>query len=497
MSELNALAAAAASVPADRVEIRRLDTLVSGCRTRLHDLAVRQLSTASKLAEQIKHHDILTRKVDRLQRNETKVAELVSRLSAHVESASCPLCGHDHGTQEELVARITGQPDRNSARLALHAEITRSHTDKEDLEALLEQINEGSLSEKRSIDASVHARTSIIKRISHLEETAAQFGFMFSDERPVIDQIQQLLAREQSQVRQMQLEAAALHDQIGRQQIAFGDLDKNIEAATTALNDSQVDMDACQHEIQQLRHDSPGQQLSLETPLEQLEQLHQRNQEQLREVDFALNEALAEQQKHDELASAHRQHASALESTLATIRREIAIRRRVESDTNARLVASGLSLEATEPDVENLLEEAMKESNAIAILSDFADSVEFAVDTATTAAALRQQREQIQKKTREISILEQQIGLHEMWGNAFSELADLLSAKQNAAITNFAVAYGPMASAIQQRLRSVYGFHGIETRGHEATIQVRVRRGDKILRPTDYFSPRLSDTAAN
>ena len=45
-----------------------------------------------------------------------------------------------------------------------------------------------------------------------------------------------------------------------------------------------------------------------------------------------------------------------------------------------------------------------------------------------------------------------------------------------------------IASAIQERLRAVYGFEGIDTRSHEGTIRVRVRRGMEVLRPTDYFS---------
>ena len=494
LSELDSLSGAAASVRADRERIRKLDALVASCRARLNDLTAAQQATQSKLAEQIEYHDDVAQRVDRSEYAEAAVSELLSRISAHIESTSCPLCGHDHGTQEQLVARIVARPTRNSATTALQNELTHARTRKEEFEALLDQLKVSSRKETRSIDESSKERINLTARISQFEETATQLGIMSNAERPVLEQIQRRQANDQSQIAQMRIEVSALHDELRRQKILLGDVDRSIEAAGNAVNDSQAEMDACQQDILRLRHYSPPLDLSLETSLEELAQLDERNKAQLKEVEFALNEAVGEQQKYRESARQHRQRVSALESSLDTIRREIALKRRVASETNARMTECGLSLEADETDVASLLEEATKESAAIAILSDFADSVEVAVDTATTAAASRQQRDLIQQKTHQISAIENQIGVHEKWSNYFAELTELLSAKQNAAITDFAVGYGPLASAIQQRLRPVYGFHGIDTRSHDATIQVRVKRGDKTLRPTDYFSQSQQQT---
>ena len=494
LSELDNLSSAAASVRADRERIRTLDALVASCRVRLNDLTAAQQATQSKLTAQIEYHDEVAQRVDKSEYAEATVSEFLSRISAHLESTSCPLCGHDHGTQEQLVARIGARPTTSGATTALQNELTRARTRKEEFQTLLDELKESARKEMRSVDESSKERIDLNSRISQFEETAAQLGIMFNAERPVIDQIQTRQANDQSQIGQMRIEVSALHDELRRRKMRLGDADRSIEAASNAVNDSQAEMDACQQEILRLGHNSRPPELWLETNLEELEQLAERNNAQLKEVEFALNEAVGEQQKHRESARQHRQRVSALESSLDTIRTEIALKRRAASDTNARVIECGLSLEANETDVASLLEEATKESAAIAILSDFADSVELAVDTATTAAASRQQRELIQQKTRQISVVENQIGVHEKWSNFFAELTELLSAKQNAAITRFSVGYGPLASAIQQRLRSVYGFQGIDTRSHDATIQVRVKRGDKTLRPTDYFSHSQQQT---
>ena len=183
-----------------------------------------------------------------------------------------------------------------------------------------------------------------------------------------------------------------------------------------------------------------------------------------------------------------RQRLSTLETALDGLKKEMGARRRALTETNARLVEFGLAVGAEYKEVVNLLEEETKTNSRLEELRDFADSVELAMDTATTAAALRQQRQAVRARERRIEERKQDIERYESWRSYFAELRERVAGKQNTAIASFADEYGPTASAIQERLRSVYGFDGIDTRSHEATIRVRVRRGSEILRPTDYFS---------
>ena len=84
--------------------------------------------------------------------------------------------------------------------------------------------------------------------------------------------------------------------------------------------------------------------------------------------------------------------------------------------------------------------------------------------------------------------------MYEWWLGYVEELQRLLSSEQDKAVSRFTEEYGPRTSAIQRRLRSVYGFDDVEIRSEESKISVRVSRQGARLRPTDYFSQSQQQT---
>ena len=66
----------------------------------------------------------------------------------------------------------------------------------------------------------------------------------------------------------------------------------------------------------------------------------------------------------------------------------------------------------------------------------------------------------------------------------------LLKRERQSSIERHIAAYGPMITMIQQRLRSVYGFGGVqlEARGGEAKVNVEWRNKSVHVPPTDFFS---------
>ncbi len=71
-----------------------------------------------------------------------------------------------------------------------------------------------------------------------------------------------------------------------------------------------------------------------------------------------------------------------------------------------------------------------------------------------------------------------------------SAIEALLRRERQKAIEIHIAAYGPMITMIQQRLRSVYGFGGVqlEARGGEARVRVEWRSKSVHVPPTDFFS---------
>ena len=263
---------------------------------------------------------------------------------------------------------------------------------------------------------------------------------------------------------------------------AIAELEREIEDARSAVSEAQRELEDCRGQIERLRGDGRTAEVSLDAEPTALGAAYERQLEELRETDAAVLEA----------AGSEREARSGRWTATEGVRLGYCFgwveegdgRAKESGDRNER--ATGrirLGCRSRVQEVADLLEEETKRNSQLEELRDFADSVELAIDTAATGAALRQQRQAVRVRERRIEETEQDIERYESWRSYFEELGERVAGRQNAAIASFADEYGPTASAIQERLRSVYGFDGIDTRSHEATIRVRVRRGARFCDP--------------
>ncbi|MGE0633396.1 MAG: hypothetical protein AB7O96_13375 [Pseudobdellovibrionaceae bacterium] len=74
------------------------------------------------------------------------------------------------------------------------------------------------------------------------------------------------------------------------------------------------------------------------------------------------------------------------------------------------------------------------------------------------------------------------------WLTSFSGVRKFLTQVRDSSVSEYTSKYGPLASTIQARLRSVFGFGEISLSSSEGKIAVTVERSEKQLRPIDYFS---------
>jgi exonuclease SbcC len=121
-------------------------------------------------------------------------------------------------------------------------------------------------------------------------------------------------------------------------------------------------------------------------------------------------------------------------------------------------------------------------------LRDRVSEIEVAVDTATTSAALQSIRQRIVANEQVVLQATARAQSLKPWVGYFAGVTKLLSTQQTLATDHFIEEYGPRTAVIQQRLRPVYGFGGIEVTSKDKTITVNVQRKGAKLRPTDYFS---------
>jgi exonuclease SbcC len=82
-------------------------------------------------------------------------------------------------------------------------------------------------------------------------------------------------------------------------------------------------------------------------------------------------------------------------------------------------------------------------------------------------------------------------GLYQIqkWLSYYNNILKELEVLRGKAIKEYTNRFGPLASTIQGRLRSVYGFGEMELLSEKGGITVRVeRKGEKNIRPSDFFS---------
>lgn len=192
--------------------------------------------------------------------------------------------------------------------------------------------------------------------------------------------------------------------------------------------------------------------------------------------------------------AAARQTLVALRPEVQNLRAQIATDKKWIADFEARLMASNLSPTLTSDALADLVRAESKLQADVAVLGDSTASLELALDAATTAAALSRLTDNIHVADRRKTEAESERQRLKPWADYFEELMSLLRAQQNTAIATFTREYGPRASVIQRRLRSVYGFEDITLSPDKSDIVVRATRRGEPLRPIDYFSQSQQQT---
>ena len=163
-------------------------------------------------------------------------------------------------------------------------------------------------------------------------------------------------------------------------------------------------------------------------------------------------------------------------------------------DMEGTLGKAGLSEGIGEGEVSRRIGVLEKQHDALDALIKTIVGAEQVVDAATTKAAFARIQERVKQRRASLADMADRRESYVWWFEYVEELQRLLSSEQDEAVAGFTEVYGPRTSAIQRRLRAVYGFDDIEIRSEESKISVRVSRQGTWLRPTDYFSQSQQQT---
>jgi len=431
--------------------------------------------------------------IDQTSAQASDLKRLLGELSGHVHTGVCPICAADYGAKEQLLQRMQHHI-RSADASQLHEQLRLAREKIADSKRLATALaTERAQLTRQANDANAEKNT--------LEKACAAFAKALEDagffpnlpEGQIADNLRDALGKLQAEVTQLGKPLAedaklpSLRETLAtnRRETEGKRIDQEEKNKTLAERRA---------EVARLRADARAKGGALDMPDDQLSAAIQAAQAAViaaRDHHATLD---AEAAKLRAALVPLRQALTLVSSEVANLRNQIAHQNKWLADFDARLAAAAMPADLSS---EALAEKLRTESAAQAtfpLLNDEATNLEIALDAATTAAALSRLTENIHAADKMKAAAEARRAKFLPWVDYFSQLSELLGAQQASAIAKFTVEYGPRASVIQRRLRSVYGFDDITLTSEGSDIIVRATRRGEPLKPTDYFSQSQQQT---
>ena len=459
------------------------------------ELALSQEALPESIGALVQEEKQLAGRIEAQEDRRGELSELLMRIEDHIEGGICPVCGEDHGNPEKLLDRIAEHLGEKVAK----EERLRLDDVRQRVEELNAMLDEGA-SRRRAMALRQRElageREALETSIGEYERSLAEIGVVGRQSELVVgEELEGLCTSWERSA--SELEERASHMWLRVEQLR-GELDEateRVHAVHGELERVESDRDRMSAARQRLADDPRAQgETGLDAPLDlvlgrrksvdvQIRSGHDVLEEERQSVVVAgrgLNEAKVElESKENELATLIESLAA-----LTTSCREMA----------AMLAALGIADGESEGEVSRRIESLGNQATANEALIKAIIGVELVVDSATTKAAFAQLQRRVRLRRSKLSELRETQESYVWWLEYFEELQRLLSSEQDEAVSRFTQEYGPRTSAIQRRLRSVYGFDDVEIRSEESRISVRVSRRGAQLRPTDYFSQSQQQT---
>lgn len=430
--------------------------------------------------------DKAERELNQAKTTHNQVQALVVELRNHVDGPTCQLCGHDHGSTDALLQAIDRRLAQDERVLQLSEAVSKERTSLQSLHGQVQIAVERVALEERGRAEQLAQQARFSQQRASYEASLGTLGLALTSETP------QNLQALSNQVHDGELLAATA---VGSARQSTATADAAVAAAQAALQASQqqheaaeVALNSVRQRLNALQADANRGTMNLEVPSQELVEARGSTAAELALVsplaigtnDEVEREKTAHAAAKASVAAARASHQQASQAWTTH-------QTRVQSILS-ELVAAQFDRSVTPAELRDQMEVATAREVSALSLRDRVSEIEVAVDTATTSAALQSIRQRILANEQAVQQATARAQSLERWVGYFAGVTKLLSTQQAFATDHFIEEYGPRTAVIQQRLRPVYGFGGIEVTSKDKAISVSVHRKGARLRPTDYFS---------
>ncbi len=436
----------------------------------------------------------LSRQIVEVDKSQSELKNLLSQLQGHIRTGTCPLCGEDHGSKDELVRRIQKHLAADAASTA-RAELTTVRGKTKQLSELIASNKQKQQALEAQIGVLKNERFELDAEIGQFANSAAELGIIIeaSSQTPA-EQLHARRSRVQQGINELNQQIGEIDAAVAGGRTTLTNTRNVLATRTAELNDRNAALARRDEDVARIRNDPRSAQISFDIDNEQLARDERLNLDNLTTFKGEAATAVAEVTQKRADITALGQELTSTRAQLQTLRTQLANLQRIMTQLTVRLQESKLPPDASEEMLLSLIAQEARQQLQLLALRDSISSLELAIDALTTAAALTSLQQNVRNKEKAVEAAARKRDQHQPWLAYFTRLSRLVSAQQNEAIANFTSEYGPRTSVIQRRLRSVYGFDDIEIQSHESTISVRVKRNGEVLRPTDYFSQSQQQT---
>ena len=479
-------------------KIGRLSEVVGEMRS--VDQAINELGLSEKnLSESIEilrdEEEQLVERIKIQEERHGELSELLMQIQDHIEGSVCPVCGEDHGTPEALLDRIGEHLGKEIAK----AERLRLDGVRQRVEELNTAMHEAASTRRGSAlrqGELTREREALETAIGEYERSLVEIGVT---RHTSVQVVKGELESLRSTFRQA---ATDLEEQASQIWVRTEELNREYEDASKACNVALRELERLRADRQRLAtarqrlEDDPRTKrgAGLDSPLESVLENIELVKDEIRVAADSMEQerqtaVVAEDELREAISELELQ-----EKDLAALIEDASMINASCRDMAATLAEFGIADGEGENTVLRrieALEDLMKEIETLIFAIDAAELV---LDAATTKAAFSRVQRRVALRRSTLSELMEARNSYVWWLQYFEEMHNLLASEQDKAVSMFTQEYGPRTSAIQRRLRSVYGFDDVKIRSEESRISVRVSRQGAQLRPTDYFSQSQQQT---
>lgn len=408
-------------------------------------------------------------------RSQSELRQLLSQLQKHITDGNCPLCGVDHGSQNELVRHL--QMTLDSAGTA-RTELAGLRQDIQGTTRKLAGNREAQRSAQAQLSELASERIARDHEIRLWADNANGLGLNVSvGWVGLARQIANVSAEARKEIEDRDADVRNATESRDAAKSIVDALTKIIsqqESTRTAVN---AELEQIRKGLTTLRSDPRLSGMTMDSSDDELNELEQERSGRLDQLRQSHAAATEEQARLQGLIDAESRTTAELARQLPILRTRANENEQARKGIIARLTEAELPEDSDEQELVGKLGDETQALARLRALHQRVASVEIGLNAATTAAALARLEANITAKEKIIAEKKASRSARSPWRDYFASTEKILSDEQAGAIANFTRQYGPRTSVIQRRLRSVYGFDDVE---------IIMRPGDRIAIKSSY-----------